>query len=50
MVEDDIALSGLKFFYLTRKLLLTVIGTIITYELVLMKYHKPPSMNSDSLC
>jgi len=33
--HDVIALSGKKFFFLTRKLVLSVAGTIITYELVI---------------
>lgn len=33
------ALSGMKFFYLTRTAILTVAGTIATYELVLFQYH-----------
>lgn len=36
---DVVALSGMKFFYLTRKLVLSVAGTIITYELVLIQFH-----------
>lgn len=32
-----IALSGLELFFVTRKLILSVVGTIITYELVLMQ-------------
>lgn len=31
---DIVALSGKKFFFLTRSLVLSVAGTIITYELV----------------
>lgn len=34
---NTIALSGLEFFFLTRKVILTVVGTICTYELVLMQ-------------
>ena len=32
------ALSGLEFFLLTRKLLFGLIGTLITYELVLLQF------------
>ncbi|KAJ8735036.1 hypothetical protein PYW08_014286 [Mythimna loreyi] len=36
--SDTVALSGLHFFYITRDLVLTVAGTIITYELVLLQF------------
>lgn len=39
VVNDTIALTGLRFFYLTRTLILSVTGTIITYELVLIQFH-----------
>lgn len=39
VVNDTIALSGMRFFYLTRKLILSVAGTIITYELVLIQFN-----------
>nr|AXF48828.1 gustatory receptor GR3 [Lobesia botrana] len=35
---DTIALSGLKFFNVKRGLVLTIAGTIVTYELVLMQF------------
>lgn len=35
---DVVALSGKKFFFLTRRLVLSVAGTIITYELVLIQF------------
>ncbi|XP_055326856.1 gustatory receptor for sugar taste 64f-like [Sitodiplosis mosellana] len=34
-----VALSGMKFFYLTRKMILSVASTIVTYELVMMQFH-----------
>ncbi|XP_048006563.1 gustatory receptor for sugar taste 64f-like [Leguminivora glycinivorella] len=34
---DNVALSGLQFFSVTRELLLTVAGTIVTYELVMLQ-------------
>ncbi|XP_028895609.2 gustatory receptor for sugar taste 64f [Zeugodacus cucurbitae] len=37
---DLVALSGMKFFYLTRKLVLSVAGTIVTYQLVLIQFHQ----------
>ncbi|XP_028037694.1 gustatory receptor for sugar taste 64e-like [Bombyx mandarina] len=35
---DKVALSGLRFFYVTRSLVLSVAGTIVTYELVLLQF------------
>lgn len=45
VVNDTIALTGMRFFYLTRKLILTVTGTIITYELVLIQFHTDEPRN-----
>ncbi|XP_030373432.1 gustatory receptor for sugar taste 64f [Scaptodrosophila lebanonensis] len=38
--SDFVALTGMKFFNLTRKLVLSVAGTIVTYELVLIQFHE----------
>lgn len=38
LYNDVIALSGKKFFFLTRQLVLTIAATIITYELVLIQF------------
>ncbi|XP_060810407.1 gustatory receptor 5a for trehalose isoform X3 [Amyelois transitella] len=35
---DTVALSGIHFFNVTRGLVLTIAGTIVTYELVLMQF------------
>lgn len=43
---DIIALTGLKCFYLTRKLILSVAATIITYELVLLQFHEDANVSS----
>ncbi|XP_033242684.1 gustatory receptor for sugar taste 64f isoform X1 [Drosophila miranda] len=40
VINDEVALSGMKFFHLTRKLVLSVAGTIVTYELVLIQFHE----------
>ncbi|XP_055641419.1 gustatory receptor for sugar taste 64f-like [Toxorhynchites rutilus septentrionalis] len=40
VVNDTVALTGMKFFKMTRKLVLTVTGSIITYELVLIQFHQ----------
>ncbi|KAJ8735032.1 hypothetical protein PYW08_014282 [Mythimna loreyi] len=37
--SDTVALSGLHLFYITKNLILTVSGTILTYELVLLQYN-----------
>ncbi|GLG92747.1 Gustatory receptor for sugar taste 64f, partial [Gryllus bimaculatus] len=39
VVTDDIVLTGLNFFAVTRTLLLTVAGTIVTYEIVLVQFN-----------
>lgn len=36
---NTVSLSGMKFFFLTRKLILRMAGTIVTYELVLMQFN-----------
>lgn len=37
IVSDVNALSGMNFFYLTRDVLLSLVGTITTYELYLLQ-------------
>lgn len=48
--NDTIALSGMKFFFLTRKLVLSVAGTIITYELVLIQFHQDDDITDYDPC
>jgi gustatory receptor len=36
--NDCVALSGKKFFFITRELIITIAGTILTYELVLLQF------------
>ncbi|XP_045450081.1 gustatory receptor for sugar taste 64f-like [Melitaea cinxia] len=38
--SDTVALSGLNFFYITRETVLSLIGTIVTYELVLLQFNR----------
>ncbi|XP_047033852.1 gustatory receptor 5a for trehalose-like [Helicoverpa zea] len=46
---DKVALSGLQFFSVTRGLLLTVAGTIVTYELVMFQFNSStPTLNITS--
>ncbi|XP_055606586.1 gustatory receptor for sugar taste 64f-like [Uranotaenia lowii] len=49
VVNDTVALTGMKFFNMTRKLVLKVTGSIITYELVLIQFHKEEPADVD-LC
>lgn len=46
--KDVVALSGMRFFQLTRGLLLSIAGTIITYELVLIQFHHIDQSSSGS--
>ncbi|XP_059049456.1 gustatory receptor for sugar taste 64f-like [Achroia grisella] len=44
---ENVALSGLKFFNVTRSLLLSVAGTIVTYELVMFQFNtSAPNTNT----
>lgn len=36
--NDCIALSGKKFFYITRGIIISIAGTVVTYELVLLQF------------
>ncbi|XP_055550361.1 gustatory receptor for sugar taste 64f-like [Wyeomyia smithii] len=49
VVNDTVALTGMKFFNMTRKLILKVTGSIITYELVLIQFHQEEQAEVD-LC
>lgn len=40
VLHHTAALSGMRFFFLTRRLILSVAGTIATYELVLIQFHQ----------
>lgn len=39
IVDDVNALTGMNFFHLTRDVLLSLVGTITTYELFLLQDH-----------
>ncbi|XP_066904049.1 gustatory receptor for sugar taste 64f isoform X2 [Halyomorpha halys] len=38
---ETLALTGCKFFTVTRTLMLTIAGTIVTYEVVLVQFNNP---------
>ncbi|XP_026821636.1 gustatory receptor for sugar taste 64f-like isoform X3 [Rhopalosiphum maidis] len=44
VTSDELALTGCNFFSVTRTLMLTVAGTIVTYEIVLIQFN---SVNSE---
>lgn len=50
VANDVIALSGMKFFSLTRRLVLSVAGTIVTYELVLIQFSQKDSISDYDPC
>uniref|UniRef100_A0A1B0D5M0 Uncharacterized protein n=2 Tax=Phlebotomus papatasi TaxID=29031 RepID=A0A1B0D5M0_PHLPP len=50
VTNDTIALSGMKFFYLTRRLVLSVAGTIVTYELVLLQFNQDEEIKNTDRC
>lgn len=37
VVADVVGLTGMRFFHITRKLMLTVIAKVITYEIFLIQ-------------
>ncbi|KAG5679767.1 hypothetical protein PVAND_009307 [Polypedilum vanderplanki] len=50
VANDTVALTGMKFFKLTRKLVLSVAGTIVTYELVLIQFHQDDNISDWDPC
>ncbi|KAH8302852.1 hypothetical protein KR044_011230, partial [Drosophila immigrans] len=42
---DQVALTGMKFFRLTRGVVISVAGTIVTYELILLQFNKADKVN-----
>uniref|UniRef100_A0A0U5AXB0 Gustatory receptor n=1 Tax=Reticulitermes speratus TaxID=60591 RepID=A0A0U5AXB0_9NEOP len=48
IVTDTVALSGMNFFYITRTLLLTLAGTIVTYEIVLVQLNSISLVGSNT--
>lgn len=45
---DVIALTGAKFFHITRQLTLSIVGTIITYEIFLIQFQNTYDLNVDA--
>ncbi|XP_055373594.1 gustatory receptor for sugar taste 64a-like [Condylostylus longicornis] len=45
-----LGLSGKKFFYITRKLLFNLTGSLITYELVLLQFETTNLSHSQGIC
>ncbi|RLZ02213.1 Gustatory receptor 1 [Cephus cinctus] len=55
VTTDSISITGMKFFSITRSLVLTIAGTIVTYELVLVQFNTvqqtdPASINFTDAC
>lgn len=48
VIFNNVALSGMDFFHLTRALILRMAGTIVTYELVLMQFNH--AQNQTQFC
>ncbi|XP_026467563.1 gustatory receptor for sugar taste 64f-like [Ctenocephalides felis] len=46
----NVQLSGMHFFYISRRIMLTVAGTIITYELVLIQFNLSDLKNTRNYC
>ncbi|XP_076164337.1 gustatory receptor for sugar taste 64f [Ptiloglossa arizonensis] len=42
LATDDVVLTGLRFFSITRNFMLAVAGAIITYEVVLLQFNDTP--------
>ncbi|XP_076289417.1 gustatory receptor for sugar taste 64f [Lasioglossum baleicum] len=49
VTTDSICLTGMKFFSVTRGLVLTVAGTIVTYELVLVQFNYAQQIDSTNV-
>ncbi|KAK0172241.1 hypothetical protein PV328_005586 [Microctonus aethiopoides] len=49
VTTDNVGLTGMKFFSITRSLVLTVAGTIVTYELVLVQFNAVQQVNASNL-
>lgn len=50
ITNSTIGLTGMRFFFLTRSLILSVAGTVVTYELVLVQFQILSPGRSKRLC
>lgn len=50
VVNTKVGFTGMRFFYFTRPLILSVVGTIITYELVLIQFQVLTPKTQENLC
>lgn len=50
VVHTKVGFTGLRFFYFTRPLILSVVGTIITYELVLIQFRVITPKTTENMC
>lgn len=50
VVNSKVGFTGMRFFYFTRPLILSVVGTIITYELVLIQFQVLTPKTKENLC
>ncbi|XP_039303812.1 gustatory receptor for sugar taste 64f isoform X2 [Solenopsis invicta] len=49
VTTDNIGLTGMNFFSVTRGLVLTVAGTIVTYELVLVQFNSVQQVDQSNI-
>ncbi|XP_011881612.1 PREDICTED: gustatory receptor for sugar taste 64f-like isoform X1 [Vollenhovia emeryi] len=49
VTTDNISLTGMKFFSVTRGLVLTIAGTIVTYELVLVQFNTVQQVDQSNI-
>ncbi|XP_066583619.1 gustatory receptor for sugar taste 64f-like isoform X2 [Prorops nasuta] len=49
VTTDNISFTGMKFFSITRSLVLTVAGTIVTYELVLVQFNSVQQVDPSNI-
>lgn len=50
VTHSKICLTGMKFFSLTRSLIISVAGTIVTYEIVLIQFQLLTPSNERNPC